>query len=67
MSFSNVVRLIFPRDDRFYGILEAQGALLAQAGRSVLAFVEGEVDVEGAATAVQGLEPKSCTAAAISE
>jgi uncharacterized protein Yka (UPF0111/DUF47 family) len=59
MSFSNVVRLIFPRDDRFYGILEEQGALLAQAGKAVLGFVDGELDVEGAATAVQGLEPKS--------
>jgi uncharacterized protein Yka (UPF0111/DUF47 family) len=59
MSFSNVVRLIFPRDDRFYGILEEQGALLAQAGKAVLAFVDGELDVEAAATTVQGLEPKS--------
>lgn len=59
MSFSNVVRLIFPRDDRFYGILEEQGALLAQAGKAVLSFVDGELDVEAAATAVQGLEPKS--------
>ncbi len=59
MSLSNVVRLIFPRDDRFYGILEEQGHLVQFAGKAIAAFVRGEASVEATSTLVQGLEPKS--------
>lgn len=59
MALSNVVRLIFPRDDRFYGILEQQGALVREAGKAILAFVDGQASVEATASAVNGLEPQS--------
>ena len=59
MALSNVVRLIFPRDDRFYGILEAQAALVREAGKALLAFVDGQATLEVTASAVSGLEPKS--------
>ena len=59
MALSNVVRLIFPRDDRFYGILEEQGLLVREAGKALLAFVDGQATLEATASAVNGLEPKS--------
>ncbi len=59
MALSNVVRLIFPRDDRFYGILEQQAALVREAGKAILAFVDGQASIEATASAVNGLEPKS--------
>jgi hypothetical protein len=59
MGISNVVRLIFPRDDRFYGILEEQAKLVSEAAKAILAFVDGQATVEVAAGLVLALEPKS--------
>jgi uncharacterized protein Yka (UPF0111/DUF47 family) len=59
MALSNVARFIFPRDDRFYGILEQQGDLVREAGTVILAFVDGHSSVEATASAVNGLEPQS--------
>lgn len=59
MALSSVARLIFPRDDRFYGILEQQATLVREAGKAVLAFVDGHATIEATATAVNALEPMS--------
>lgn len=59
MGISSVVRLIFPRDDRFYGILEEQAKLVRAAGKAILAFGAGQQNAEVSASVVQGLEPQS--------
>ena len=59
MGITEFVRSVKPRDDRFFDVLEAHGALLGAAGGSVLALGSRAATFEAALDAVRGLEPSS--------
>ena len=59
MVIPRFLRPLFPRDDRPGSILEKQALLVGEAGRAIVAFVDGACTAESAATVVQGLEPHS--------